>query len=393
MIAVLLSPIYIIANVYIVKWLMKWTIACSELFKSSVARYIVIAIYIFFASSFIIGFFLPFRTIKIIGNYWLGVVQYILFVVLMADLIRIILLKTNIVSNAILSSNKTFVIAGIICILLVTFFSTYGVIHAKKIVYSTYDVKVDKEVDKFNDLKIALVSDLHLGYNSTLSHINKMVDMINKSNPDLVVLDGDIFDNDYKAIKNPNKIIMALKKIKSKYGVYAVYGNHDIDEELLAGFTFFSKDDFKLIDPEMERFLKKARVKLIRDNSVLIDDSFYLVGRLDYHKYGIKVNKRKSINELLSDVDKNKPIIVMDHEPYELEKLANNGVDIDLSGHTHAGQMLPSSVFVGLVWKNPYGLLKVNDMYSIVTSGIGVYGPNMRVGTTAEVALVNVHFK
>lgn len=393
MIAVLLSPIYIIANVYIVKWLMEWTVACSELFKTAVARYIIIAIYIFFASSFIIGFFLPFRTIKIIGNYWLGVVQYILFVVLMADLIRIILLKTNIVSNTILSSNKTFVIAGIICILLVTFFSIYGVVHAKKIVYTTYDVKVNKKVDKFNKLKIALVSDLHLGYNSTLSHVNKMVDMINKSNSDLVVLGGDIFDNDYKAIKNPDKVIKALKKIKSKYGVYAVYGNHDIDETLLAGFTFASKDGLKLIDPEMESFLKKSKVKLIRDDSILIDDSFYLVGRLDYHKYGIRVKRRRPINELLSGVDKSKPIIVMDHEPYELNKLANNGVDIDLSGHTHAGQMLPSSVFVGLVWENPYGLLKVKNMYSIVTSGVGVYGPNMRVGTTAEVALVNVHFK
>ena len=393
MIAVLLSPIYIIANVYIVRWLIKWTMACSELFKTAAARYIIIAIYIFFASSFIIGFFLPFRTVKIIGNYWLGVVQYILFVVLMADLIRIILLKTNIVSNTILSSNKTFVIAGAICILLVVFFSTYGVVHSKKIVYSTYDVKVNKKVDKFNDLRIALVSDLHLGYNSTLSHINKMVNMINDSKPDLVVIDGDIFDNDYKAIKNPNKIIMALKKIKSKYGVYAVYGNHDIDETLLAGFTFFSKDGLKLIDPSMDKFLRKANVKLLRDSAVLIDDSFYLVGRLDYHKYGIKVKERKTINELLSDVDKSKPIIVMDHEPYELKELANNGVDIDLSGHTHAGQMLPSSVFMDLVWKNSYGLLKVDDMYSIVTSGVGVYGPNMRVGTTAEVALVDAHFK
>lgn len=392
MIAILISPLYILINIYIVKWLIKWTETCSKIFKNKIIKYIVIITYIFFASSFITGFFLPYKKIKIIGNYFLGVIQYIVLIVVLEDLIRILLKKTKIVNEKILSSKITFIISGFICILLTILLSTYGVIHSKKIVYTDYNVNIDK-ITNIDNLKISLVSDIHLGYNTHLSHIKKMVDMINNSNSDLVLIAGDIFDNNYEAIGNDEDIINELKRIKSKYGVYAVYGNHDIDEKILAGFTFNWDKSEVLIDPRMEEFLSKSNIKTLRDETILIDDSFYLIGRLDYHKYGIKINERKTIEELIKDIDIDKPIIVLDHEPYELNELSNNNVDLDLSGHTHNGQMFPSNILIKVIWDNPYGLLKVGNMTSIVTSGIGVYGPNMRVLTTAEVVNINVNFK
>lgn len=392
MIAILISPLYILINICIVKWLIKWTETCSKIFKNKIIKYIVIITYIFFASSFITGFFLPYKKIKIIGNYFLGVIQYIVLIVVLADLIRILLKKTKIVNEKILSSKITFIISGSICILLTILLSTYGVIHSKKIVYTDYNVNIDK-ITNIDNLKISLVSDIHLGYNTHLSHIKKMVDMINNSNSDLVLIAGDIFDNNYEAIGNDEDIINELKRIKSKYGVYAVYGNHDIDEKILAGFTFNWDKSEALIDPRMEEFLSKSNIKTLRDETILIDDSFYLIGRLDYHKYGIKINERKTIEELIKDIDIDKPIIVLDHEPYELNELSNNNVDLDLSGHTHNGQMFPSNILIKVIWDNPYGLLKVGNMTSIVTSGIGVYGPNMRVLTTAEVVNINVNFK
>ena len=393
MIAITLAPVYILVNYYVVRWLIRWVECCSEIFKKRLVRYLIVGIYIFFASSFIVGFFLPFRSIKIVGNYWLGVVQYILLFVIWFDLIRIILLKWKLINEKIIHARKTFILVGILCFLVVGAFSTYGVIHAKKIVVNSYQVQIDKKVDKFSNLKVALVSDLHFGYNSSLSHVKKMVKLINESDPDVVVIAGDIFDNSYEAIYKPDKIIQEIKKIKTKYGVYAVYGNHDIDEKILAGFTFSWKKNKNLNDPRMTGFLEKANIKLLRDESLLIDDSFYLVGRIDYHKYGMEVEKRKTIEELVSSFDKSKPIILIDHEPYELEEIAKVGVDLDLSGHTHNGQMFPSNVFIKFIWKNPHGLLKVDNMYSAVTSGVGVYGPNMRVGTTAEVMVLDLSFK
>ena len=104
--------------------------------------------------------------------------------------------------------------------------------------------------------------------------------------------------------------------------------------------------------------------------SILIDDSFYVYGRPDYSKLGRDIDKRKKPNEVTEDLDSSKPIIVLDHQPRELEQLALANVDLDLSGHTHNGQMFPSNIFIKLIWKNAHGLLKVNNMYSIVTSGI-----------------------
>jgi uncharacterized protein len=393
MIAIILSPIYILVNIYIVKWLIKWTEVCSNIFKNKIVRYSIIIIYTFFSSSFIIGFLLPYRTIKVIGNYWLGVVQFIVLTVIIADLIRKLLIKTKLVRKKIIHSKRTFIIVGFLCIIIVSSLSTYGVIHSKKIINKNYNITINKKVENEKSMKISLISDLHLGYNTTLSHIKNMVNKINENNSDLVVIAGDVFDNNYNAIDNPKSIINELKKIKAKYGVYAVYGNHDIEEPILAGFTFNLKNNKAYSNPKMEEFLNSSNIKLLRDEVILIDNKYYLVGRLDYHKYGLEVEKRKTIEELLENVDKTKPIFVLDHEPYELEELSNNGVDLDLSGHTHNGQMFPSNIFIKLIWKNAHGLLKINNMYSVVTSGIGVYGPNMRVGTTAEVVNINIKFK
>ena len=241
-------------------------------------------------------------------------------------------------------------------------------------------------------MKVVLVADLHIGYNIGAAQIERMVNNINAENPDIVVMAGDIFDNSYDAIREPEKIKELFKSINSKYGIYAVYGNHDIYEKTLVGFTF-KRHDKKMSDARMDELLKDSNVMLLRDDYVLVDNAFYLVGRADATRLGRDIDARKSPDELTKDLDKTKPIFVIDHQPRQLEELSDAGVDLDLSGHTHNGQMFPSNIFIKLIWKNAHGLLKVNNMYSVVTSGIGVYGPNMRVGTTAEVANINIKFK
>ena len=91
-------------------------------------------------------------------------------------------------------------------------------------------------------------------------------------------------------------------------------------------------------------------------------------------------------------MDKNKPIIVLDHQPKELQELADAGVDIDLCGHTHDGQMFPGNLTIKLMWENACGYLQKGKMHNIVTSGVGLFGPNMRVGTKAEICPITIHF-
>lgn len=397
MIAIFLSPIYILINFYIARWLLSWMQACSKHFNKRKIRILVITIYTFFASALLIGFLLPIspieRIMKLIGNYWLGVLLYVILTVLIADGIRLIIKKNKKLPKEYTYSKRTFVIVGTICITIISTLSIWGAINARIIHTTEYNVTINKKTEKIKKLKIALVADLHMGYNIGTPHIKNMVKKINEQNPDLVVIAGDIFDNEYEALDNPKAIVKTLKKIKSKYGVYATYGNHDIKEKILAGFTFSKKGQKKESDIRMDQLLNDANITLLRDESVLIDDSFYLYGRPDYRRPGRGITVRKTPKEITNDLDKEKPIIVVDHEPSELQELREAGVDMDLCGHTHDGQLFPANLTSKLMWENSYGYLKKGNMHNIVTSGVGLFGPNMRVGTIAEVAIINVNFK
>lgn len=397
MIAILLSPIYILINFYIARWLIYWMQACSKHFNKKWIRFIVITIYTFFASAMVIGFLLPpgpvERIMKLIGNYWLGVMIYIILTVLIADAIRLVLYKSKKVDEKILKSRKLFVITGTVCIAIIATISIWGAMNARMIRTTKYDVTINKKVKKMKKLKIVMVADLHLGYNIGSIHMQQMVDKINKENPDVVVIAGDIFDNEYQALDSPTRLINIFRQIKTKYGVYATYGNHDIKEKILAGFTFSSRKAKKVSDPRMDQLLEKSNIKLLRDESVLIDNSFYIYGRPDYKRPGRDIEKRKTAEEIVSTLDTKKPIIVVDHEPSELEELAQAGVDMDLCGHTHDGQLFPGNITVNLLWENAYGYLKKGNMHNIVTSGVGLFGPNMRVGTKAEITSITVTFR
>ena len=165
-----------------------------------------------------------------------------------------------------------------------------------------------------------------------------------------------------------------------------------MEEPVLAGFTFRSEEE-KRSSPEMDAFLEQSGIRLLRDETVLIDDAFYLCGRADAQRPGRGIETRKTPKELTEGLDHTKPILVLDHQPRELEELAAAGVDVDFGGHTHDGQMFPGNLTVRLFWENPCGHLQKGAMHSIVTSGVGLFGPNMRVATRAEICPVTIHFQ
>ena len=149
----------------------------------------------------------------------------------------------------------------------------------------------------------------------------------------------------------------------------------------------------KVSDPRMDEFLEMAGITLLHDEGVLIDDAFWLYGRPDYKKPGRGISQRRTPEEITAGVDRTKPVFVIDHEPKELQQLADAGVDLDLCGHTHDGQMFPGNLVTALMWENSRGYLQKGNMHNIVTSGVGVFGPNMRVGTKSEICSITVYFK
>lgn len=329
--------------------------------------------------------------IRRLSAYWLGVMLYMLMAVALIDIIRFLLKHTRL-KKSFLFTSKTLVTMGIVTAVFLSCICTYGLYNARNIKLKTYDIDVDKSCGDTKDLKIALIADLHMGYSIGAREITNMVTKVNEINPDIVLIAGDIFDNSFDGLDDPEEICRQLQSIKSKYGVYATYGNHDIEEKLIVGFTL-GKTSEKTGSDEMDNFIYESGITLLRDETMLINDEFYIVGRRDYEKPSTDDGSRLSAQELTKNLDKSKPIIFVDHEPLELQEIADAGADIDLSGHTHDGQLFPANIAVKFSWENPCGMIKVDNMYSIVTSGVGVFGPYMRVGTDSEICEINVHFK
>ena len=398
MIAIYLSPIYLLLNLYILRWAYLWMGTCHSILRTLGFRLIFAVIYVLLSTSLLTGFLIKnpkslHRMLKITGNYFLGIFLYTLVIILLADFGRILL--KYVFHASWIHSRTAFTVAGAICALLILLLSACGIFHAKYIKTTSYDVIINKTIPERTSMKVVLLADTHFGYNAGVLHARELVRKINKQKPDLVCIAGDIFDNEYDAIRNPEKLEKTLRGIKSTYGVYACWGNHDLNEEILAGFTFKHKDgdlsDIK--DPRMKKFLKNSNIHILEDESILINDQFYVIGRKDASLTEKIHETRKAPARLTEKLDRDKPIIMIDHQPKELQELADAGVDLDLCGHTHDGQTFPGNFTIKLMWENPCGLLSKDNMTNITTSGAGVWGPAMRIGTDSEICSINIQLK
>lgn len=399
MIAVWLSPVYLLLCAYVFCRLQTWLERCLPYLKRRRIRLPVAFLYLCTAFSILAAFLLEpspaKRLLKQFSNTWLGVLLYALLVILTADLLRLVVKRFLPGGNSRwkerLFSRRGHGLIGLGCILCVGGLSLAGIVSADHISVTNYELSVDKEVPGLDELKIILAADLHLGYSIGIRHMEQMVDLINQEDADIVVIAGDIFDNEYEALEDPELLAEVLGGIQSRYGVYACYGNHDIKEKVLAGFTFAGSGE-KASDPRMDAFLEKAGIRLLREEGVLIDDAFYLYGRPDYGRPGRGIRVRKTPEQLTEGMDLSRPVIIIDHQPRELQELADAGVDLDLCGHTHDGQTFPGNLTARLFWENICGYLQKGNMHNVVTSGVGVFGPDMRLGTRSEICVITVRF-
>jgi len=233
-------------------------------------------------------------------------------------------------------------------------------------------LQIDKPINDstaFPPLRIVAISDLHLGYGIGKGEFEKWIDLINAENPDIVLIAGDIIDNSVRPL-NEGNFAESFHKIKAPLGLYACAGNH----EYISGLK------------ESTDFIEKTGVHLLRDSVVLIDSAFYIVGRDD------RMNeKRKSVKELVAGLDKSKPIIMLDHQPYHLEEAEENGIDLQISGHTHQGQVWPISAITNAIYEKDHGFLKKGNTNIYVSSGIGIWGGKFRIGTQSEYVVIDIN--
>ena len=364
---------YIILNLYIGRKIFQWI----RLFFPYINKVVYTVVYGFFALSLVIVF-LPLPTIikgtmSWISSYWMGIFIYLLIFFLIADLIILLGRMTKIIPTPISQSIHFY--TGLSVILLTAGVVSYGIYHANQIKCVSYDIHT-KATALSTRMKIVLISDLHLGAVNSEKRLENIVKNINNLEPDIVCIAGDIFNDDYYALQNPEKAIGLLKSITATYGVYGSLGNHD------SGKTF----------DEMINFLKQSHIKLLNDTYVIIDGRLALFGRVDPSPIGgFGELKRKEITESIASLDPKLPVVVMDHTPSNIEQYGEN-VDLVLAGHTHKGQIFPGSLITNAVFVVDYGHYQKDTVspHVIVTSGVGTWGMPMRVGSNNEIVSINL---
>lgn len=217
-------------------------------------------------------------------------------------------------------------------------------------------------------IRIVAASDLHLGHDINKNKFKKYVELINSQNPDLVLFVGDIVDRNLHPVET-QKMDEEFLRIKAKFGVYAVSGNHD----------YYGEGKERNFD-----FLRRANVRVLLDSSIIIDNNLYIIGRKDKSS-----RLRKDLKEIVNNLNTTLPIILLDHQPYNLSEAEKLNIDLQISGHTHNGQFFPINILEKYIYEIPFGYRKKSNTHYYVSSGLGIWGPQYRIGSISELLVID----
>lgn len=309
------------------------------------------------------------------GSFWLGIMVYLLLQLVLIDLVKLLNLAFNFIP-VFSEPEKVRKVIAIAVVAITGVVVLAGHINTWFPVVRSFEIKVNKGAGNLKDLHIVTFSDVHLGTTIEKRHLSIIVDKVNALNPDVILIPGDIIDEDIAPVIH-NNVGEILTQLKAKYGVFAVTGNH----EYIGGVTASKK------------YLAGHGVELLNDTTRLINNSFYLVGREDLTITQFTNGKRKELEEIMEGVDHSKPIILMDHQPFKLEAAEQNGVDLQLSGHTHHGQLWPFNYITNMVYEVGWGYKKKGNTHYYVSSGIGGWGPPIRTVNRPEIVSIKLVFK
>ncbi len=255
----------------------------------------------------------------------------------------------------------------ILCVTALIIHGHYNVVNPR---VQTYDIQVPKRHTNLEKLKVVAAADFHLSNITGPHFLENIVEKINSLNPDLVIIAGDITIERSSVIDWKN-YDADFRKIKSRYGVYTIIGNHELQ-----------------YNPKKTlHFIERSNMRLLQDSVVNIDDRFYILGRND-NSY----KQRKSLEELMKNIKDDLPVIMIEHRISEMEEVEDKKIDLHISGHTHAGQLFPANLLMELIYRINWGYKKCQGTHFFVTSGVGTWGPPVRVGSFSEIMEINITF-
>ena len=308
------------------------------------------------------------------GSFWLAAMLYFFLALVVLDFARLVnhwlpFLPPPV--SAHYATVKQWTALGLICAVGLVLLA--GHINALSPKIRTLDLSIPRKNAKMDTLNIVVASDIHLGTLVGQKRFDKIVERINSLNPDIILLPGDLVDEDLAPVIKQN-LGESLRSLKSRFGVFAITGNH----EYIGGVE------------EASRYLVDHGVTVLRDRVLRVNETIVLVGREDRSMNRFSEKTRKPLKDLMEEVDGHFPVILMDHQPFYLEEGENNGVDLQVSGHTHHGQLFPLNFITGRVYELSRGYKKKGKTHVYVSSGVGTWGPPVRLGNRPEIVNIKL---
>ena len=305
-----------------------------------------------------LGHFL--RFFSVLGSYWFILMQYGLILYPLATIIYLIW-----------PTEETVFLTGTVCAAIFLAIYIAGTYFAFSPVVRHKTITIDRDSGSRRELKVVLASDFHLGLLSNKKHLQRFVNLANGEKPDVVLLAGDLVDDDPIWFVREG-MAEVMRQLKPSYGVYGVLGNHE-----------YYGGKIPLLIDEME----SAGVRMLLDETICVEDSLYITGRED------TTNRSRKPLENLAPENRLLPWFVMDHTPLDLNTPAGLGVDLHVSGHTHRGQMWPNHLITRRIFELDYGYKLKGSMHAFVSSGFGFWGPPIRLGSRSELWSITVVFQ
>ena len=318
------------------------------------------------------GYEIPARTISYIGYTWMGVLFLFFSISLLMDLYRLCAYTAGLIlpfdtGRFIPPARAAFLITLIsaLCISLYGYFEALN-IRAEKIV-----IRSSKIPESIGRLRIAQISDVHLGLIVRQQRLNRIIQVIREADPDILVSTGDLVDGQ---INELSSLARSLKEVNPRYGKYAVTGNH----EFYAGLT------------QALEITRNAGFHVLRGESVKISDLISIAGVDDPTGKRFGLSKGASEEELLSGLDGDTFTLLLKHIPV-VRNNTHATFDLQLSGHTHRGQIFPFRLIIGLFFSHVAGLYDLYDgAHLYVSGGTGTWGPPIRFLSPPEVTVIDI---
>ena len=300
--------------------------------------------------------------VDLISSVWMGMILYFVLVGIAGDLLRLVFFR-GVPDGPLYSA----VVTGIVLVI-----TAYGLIEAHAVAVTRLQVALPKLPVSLDGFRIVQISDVHVGRIVRGDRLEKIVSKVNELNPDLIVITGDLVDADPSHIED---MIPALQRLRAKNGVFAVPGNHE----------FFAGVD------RSQAVVERAGVTMLRNRWVTVAGGLQLIGRDDPMGPRITGKAIPSLAEITRGLDLSLPAILLYHTPVTtLAELKERGIQLQLSGHTHKGQLWPFNYIVRLIFRTPYGLFTNGETTIYVSRGTGTWGPPMRVGARPEMTLITL---